>query len=216
MDVELSGEEMEACMVEVDVEGNPCRKKADHYLHFELEVPEAKRWNAEEPNLYEVHITLRKAEEILEIHSKKIGFVSSRIEGNRLLVNDTPITIKGINRHEHNPRNGRAVTVEQIASELQNIKEHNMNAIRCAHYPNNPAFYEIASEIGIYVMDEGDLETHGCYVTGDQGYLSKKPEWRKAFLNRTIRMAERDKNETCIVLWSVVMSMDKGKMWIFV
>ncbi len=211
VDVELSGEEMEACMVEVDVEGNPCRKKAEHELHFEIEVPEAKRWNAEEPNLYEVHITLRKAEEILEIHSKKIGFVSSRVEGNRLLVNDTPITIKGINRHEHNPRNGRAVTVEQIASELQNIKEHNMNAIRCAHYPNNPAFYEIASEIGIYVMDEGDLETHGCYVTGDQGYLSKKPEWREAFLNRTIRMAERDKNETCIVLWSVGNEHGQGE-----
>lgn len=203
LDVALDGADFKNCTVKAEVGGQVSEKNAENSLHFEFEIKEPQRWNAETPFLYDVYITLLRNSETVEIHSKKIGFASKRTQGNTLLVNDTPITIKGICRHEHDPKNGRAIDVARIERELKLIKEHNMNAIRCAHYPNHPAFYEIASELGIYVMDEGDLETHGCGVVGDQGYLSKKSEWLDAYLNRTERMVERDKNETCVVIWSI-------------
>jgi len=154
------------------------------------------------PDLYSVYFALQKNGATLEVHSKKVGFVKTTVEGSRLLVNGAQITLKGICRHEHDPKNGHAITVDRIDKELRLIKDHNLNAIRCAHYPNHPAFYEIASELGIYVMNEGDLETHGCEITGDQGFLSKQDDWLPAYENRTVRMVERDKNETCVIIWS--------------
>ena len=203
LDVTLDGADFQDCSVEVEVDGQITKKQAEKELSFEFSIDNPIRWNAENPHLYNAYITLFKGDTILEVHSKKIGFVSKRTQGNALLLNDTPITLKGICRHEHDPKSGQAIDVARIERELKLIKEHNMNAIRCAHYPNNPAFYEIASELGIYVMDEGDLETHGCEVVGDQGYLSKTPQWLDAYLNRTERMVERDKNETCVVIWSI-------------
>ena len=139
----------------------------------------------------------------MEIHTKKIGFVEYAVEGNKLLLNGKQITLKGINRHEHDPQNGRAIMVELIERELKLIKAHNMNAIRCAHYPNNPAFYEFCTELGIYVMNEADIETHGAHACGDIGYFSKHPRWYEAYFDRVSRMYERDKNETCIAIWTL-------------
>lgn len=170
-------------------------------LCFAFENPV--RWNAEQPYTYEVTIEVLREEQLLEVHTKRVGFAEYRVVGNRVLLNGTPITIKGINRHEHDPKNGRAITVERIERELALIKAQNMNAIRCSHYPNNPAFYEIATELGIYVMDEADIETHGAHVCGDMGYFSKHPRWWKAYFDRTSRMYERDKNETCISIWTI-------------
>lgn len=202
-DVFLNIGDISGYSVEAELEGILYNKQADKKVSFEFEIENPVGWNAELPKLYEVNIKLLKNGIPIEIHSKKIGFRNVTVEKNKLLLNGTQITIKGINRHEHDPKNGRAITVERIEDELKLIKEHNMNAIRCSHYPNNPAFYEIASELGIYVMDEGDIETHGSEVTGDQGYLSKHPDWQKAYLDRTERMLERDKNETCVIIWSV-------------
>lgn len=203
LDITLNCESLSGYTVKVEAAGQENEQASAKHLHFCFTVEDVKRWNAEQPFLYDVYITLLKDGKATEMHSKKVGFRESRTEGNKLLINDTPITLKGICRHEHDPKNGRAITVERIENELRVIKAHNMNAIRCSHYPQNPAFYEIASELGLYVMDEGDLETHGCEVVGDQGYLSKQPQWLNAYLNRTERMVERDKNETCIIIWSV-------------
>ena len=223
LDISLRGKQFDGCTVsasvdgcvqekaagsgdlfafETEVDGCVQEKAADSAVSFAFEIENPRLWNAEVPELYLVKFELRRDGKIVEIHSKKVGFVNCRTEGNKLLVNDIPITLKGINRHEHDPKNGRAVSVELIERELRLIKEHNMNAIRCAHYTNHPAFYEIASELGIYVMDEADLETHGCGVTGDQGYLAKQQEWLAAFMDRVKRMVERDKNETCVIIWS--------------
>ena len=199
-DVTLCG--TKGCTLRLEVADQVLEQPAAEKLHFSVTIPDVKPWNAETPNLYPVYITLLKNGEVLEVHSKKIGFRHARTEGNRLLLNEAPITIKGICRHEHNPQNGHAITVDLIEKELRLIKDHNFNAIRCAHYPNNPAFYEIASELGIYVMNESDLETHGAHVAGDQGFISKLPQWLDAYMNRAIRMVERDKNETCVIIWS--------------
>ena len=192
------------CTVSAELDGQIQTLPAAKTVVFIFTLQNPRYWNAETPNLYPLYITLSSNEHIVEIHTKNIGLRDIRIEGHSLLINDRPITIKGINRHEHDPKNGRAITVERIEKELKLLKEHNFNAIRCAHYPNHPAFYEVASELGIYVMDEGDIETHGAHTaTGDQGYFSKHPDWKYAILDRTCRMVERDKNEACITIFSL-------------
>ena len=211
MDVTLEGTELDGISVVAEAAGQTITKPAEKHLSFAFTVDSPRRWNAEDPYQYDTYITLLKNGVVTEVHSKKIGFKTARTDGNRLLLNGTPITLKGVNRHEHNPHDGKAISVAFIEKELKNIKAHNFNAIRCSHYPNNPAFYEIASELGIYVMDEGDLETHGCCVVGDLGFLSKLPLWKKAFLNRTERMVERDKNETCVVIWSTGNEHGRGE-----
>ncbi len=175
---------------------------ADTVKHtFELESP--RLWTAETPELYDLCIELISKDGIFEVHSKRVGIMHTRIEGNKLLVNEMPIYIKGINRHENDPWNGQTLTVEQIRRDLEDIKKSNLNAIRLSHYPNDPATYEFAAELGLYLMDEADLETHGAHIAnGDQGYLSKSPEWLPAYMDRIVRMMERDKNEVAVFIWS--------------
>ncbi len=168
-------------------------------------------WSAEFPNLYTLVLRVCRNGETVEVYTKRIGFRSVETRDRKLLVNGSPIYLKGMNRHEDDCRNGRAISRKQIRDELQMLKENHFNAIRCSHYPNQPVFYEIAAELGIYVMDEGDLESHGCCCTGDMGFLNKSPSWRDAFMDRTIRMRERDKNETCVILWSVGNEYGSGE-----
>lgn len=179
--------------------------------HYEVSPENVKLWSAEEPNLYDLTVEILENDTVCEIHSKRVGFVFSEVVGREFRVNGKKVILRGINRHENNAKNGRALTVEQVRADLELIKNHNINAIRCSHYPNNAAFYEFASELGIYVMDEGDLESHGSSATGDQGFLNKSPEWLNAFMDRTVRMAERDKNETCVVMWSVGNEIGVGQ-----
>lgn len=200
-DGELS-DDTEIC---VTCENKKITHKAERETEFKINIENPVWWNAEEPYLYDIEIALIKNGKTLEVHSKRMGMRESHIDYDNgiFMLNDTPVTFKGVNRHEYNPENGRAVTYEQTKQELLLIKENNFNAIRCSHYPNNPYFYELCSEIGIYVVDECDLETHGSWVTGDQGALSDNPEWIDAYMDRAQRMYERDKNETCIVVWSL-------------
>ena len=183
----------------------------DGVAELALQPENIKLWNAETPNLYDLTLEIIEKGVLKEVHSKRVGFVTSAIKDRNFKVNGKDVLIRGINRHENNAENGRYITVEQIRRDLELIKSNNINAIRCAHYPNNPAFYEFCSELGIYVMDEGDIESHGCGITGDQGFLNKTPSWRNAFMDRTVRMVERDKNETCIVIWSMGNEMGSGE-----
>lgn len=160
-------------------------------------------WTAETPNTYTVYIELYRGNELLEVHSKKVGLRKSETRGTKFLVNGKPVMLKGINRHEHNRKNGMAISDSQIEEEIKIIKKFNINAIRCSHYTNHPLFYELATEYGIYVMDESDMESHGAEGTGDQGAISKMKEWEYAYLYRTRCMIENNKNESCIVIWSI-------------
>ncbi len=176
----------------------------DNYAEFTFTPESPLLWNAETPNLYDFNLILEKDGVPVEIHSKRVGFRECHTDGKQhILLNGTAITIKGINRHEYNCKTGRYITVEQILRELRIIKESHINAIRLSHYPNHPATYEIAAELGLYLMDEADVETHGCGVTGDQGFISKLPEWESAYFDRVMRMEARDKNETAVIMWSV-------------
>ena len=168
-------------------------------------------WNAEEPHLYDVRITLLQGDIPIEVHTKRVGLREVEIQDGVLRLNGQPIKFKGVNRHEYLPDRGRAIDYETTRKELLRVQDGNLNAIRCAHYPNNPYFYELCTELGIYVVDEADLETHGCGVTGDQGWLSKDPAWRDAYLDRVERMYARDKNETCILIWSIGNECGNGE-----
>ena len=189
--------------VRITLDGQTAEYDAADVLKHTFPLENARLWTAETPNLYDLTIELLGDDGIFEVHSKRVGIMHTRVEGNKLLVNERPIYIKGINRHENNPWNGKSLAVDEIRRDLEMIKANNLNAIRMAHYPNDPATYEFAAELGLYLMDEADIETHGAHIlNGDQGYLSKLPEWLPAYMDRTVRMMERDKNEVAVFIWS--------------
>ena len=162
-------------------------------------------WNAEQPNLYTLLIESRG-----EIIPLKIGVRSVTIENKVLKLNDKRFVLKGINRHDSHPENGYAVTIDEMKRELHLIKAANCNAIRTSHYPNDPRFLQMCSELGIYLVDEADIETHGMgYDTREDwdwvrwSYLSSSPDWKDAYVDRAARLYERDKNAPCVVMWSL-------------
>ena len=162
-------------------------------------------WNAENPYLYTLLIVYNN-----EFIPCQIGFRSVKINNFcQLLINGAPIKIKGVNRHDTNPDTGHTTPLDTIINELILMKKHNINCIRTSHYPNTPAFLLLCNEIGLYVVDETDLETHGTYLGGqeygvDQRYmLTNDPTWRDAFVDRIQRMYERDKNAPCIIMMSL-------------
>lgn len=184
------------------LDGKEVSLKGEENVSYTFELENPKLWNAEQPNLYDLYIQIKQNGDIIETHSKRVGIMHTRTEGNKLLVNEKPIYIKGVNRHETDCKNGRTIDVKRIEEDLITIKNNNLNAIRLSHYTNNPATYEIAAELGLYLMDEADCETHGAEATGDQGFLSKDPEWEEAMTDRTKRMLAINKNETAIFMWS--------------
>ncbi len=208
---DFSAKKYDGYKVIFDLEGESISFDAKAELEHTFILENPKLWNAEEPNLYDLTIKITKGDEIIEVNSKRIGIMHTECRGRKFLVNGSPVYIKGINRHEYDCENGRAISVSLIEKELRMIKENNLNAIRCSHYNNNPSFYEIASEIGLYVMAEADLETHGCGVTKDQGYLNKDSAWFDAFFDRVNRMLLTCKNEPCIFIWSMGNECGEGQ-----
>lgn len=169
-----------------------------------IEIENIKPWTAETPNLYLVCATITdKNNTIQEIIPQKIGFRHIEIYDGTLLLNGQKILMKGINRHEFDSKRGRAVTYEKTLSDLTLIKSANINAIRTSHYPNNPYVYDICNEIGLYLIDECDLETHGFEIINKSDRLCADPEWKEAYIDRIERMVERDRNYACIILWSL-------------
>ncbi|MBR5870120.1 MAG: hypothetical protein IKZ09_03715, partial [Clostridia bacterium] len=186
-----------------------CDLAGENSVKFVLPSPE--QWNAENPYLYELVITVYLCDVPIEIHTKKVGLRESAIIDGLFCVNGAPIVFCGANRHEYHPEKGRAIDCEQIERELKLLKACNFNSIRTSHYPQHPAFYEYCNELGIYVADEADIESHGCGAAWEQGWLAKHDDWAEAFLDRTERMYMRDKNETCVVVWSIGNEAGSGK-----
>ena len=164
-----------------------------------MKVDNPKLWSVESPYLYTLRLQLCDAQgHIAEQVTQHVGFRSIAIRGGQLLINGTPIKIRGVNRHEHDPLRGRVMTDELMLQDLRLMKAANINAVRLAHYPNCPRWYELCDSMGMYVMDEADCETHGL-----RGTLASTPDWADAFMDRAIRMAERDKNHPSVIFWSL-------------
>jgi beta-galactosidase len=167
------------------------------WLTGKVESP--KLWTAETPNLYRLVLSLRDAEgNIIETTGTNVGFREARIMEGQLLVNGNPVRLRGVNRHETDPTHGHAITEERMIQDIKLMKQANINAVRTSHYPNQTRWYELCDEYGLYVMDEANIETHGL-----RGYLASEPTWHAAFLERAIRMAERDKNHPSVIIWSM-------------
>jgi len=169
-------------------------------------------WTAETPTLYTLTIeTLNNQNHTIEIAGFYIGFRDIKIKYQQLLLNGRPITLKGVNRHEFDPDTGWTVSKETMEKDIRLMKQHNINCVRTSHYPNHPYWYTLCDRMGLYVVDEADLEAHGFNLTGNWSELSESEDWTKAFLDRAIRMVERDKNHPSIILWSLGNESGYGK-----
>ncbi|CAM2066470.1 Beta-galactosidase [Sulfidibacter corallicola] len=160
-------------------------------------------WSAETPNLYRLTIELLDAKgAVIEALVHDIGFRTVEIEGGRLLVNGKAITLRGVNRHEHDPVMAQVVDEASMIRDIQLMKRLNVNAVRTSHYPNDPRWYRLCDRYGLYVVDEANIESHGMGYDPDVT-LANKPLWEKAHMQRTVRMVERDKNHPSIIVWSL-------------
>lgn len=169
-----------------------------------IPVNKPNKWSAETPYLYDLLIILKDCNDnVLEVVPTKVGFRTIKVENGNFLVNGVPITLKGVNRHEVHPDLGRAVPFHAMEEDVILMKKHNINAVRTAHYPNHPRFYELCDKYGLYVIDETDLECHGFELLGDISEISVDPKWEKAYVDRIERMVERDKNHPSIIMWSL-------------
>ena len=162
-------------------------------------------WSAETPTLYPYLITLQDAEGTpLSYYGGKLGFKRQEIRDGQFLFNGKAILLKGVNRHDHHPETGHYVTEDNIREDLLTMKGLNMNAVRCSHYPNDPRFYELCDEIGLYVIDEANIEGHGMGWGGRAPHtLARVNSWVAAHLDRIKNMVERDKNHPSIIMWSM-------------
>lgn len=166
-------------------------------------IKDVRKWSAEIPNLYNFKLEIYENNKLIEYVPLKIGFRKVEIKDSNLYFNGKYITLKGINRHEFSPISGRTLSIEDMKKDLDMFKENNINAIRTAHYPNDPKFYNLCDEYGFYVIDEADLETHGMELINKRNYLCNEPSYEKAFIDRMVKMLERDKNHPSIIFWSL-------------
>lgn len=176
----------------------------------ELTVLNPVLWNTEHPYLYQVVLTT--ADEVIVDH---IGFRTIEIRDKVIYFNGQKIKFRGVNRHDSDPKTGAVISVDQIKKDLTLMKQHNFNAIRSSHYPNAPYFYQMCDKYGFLVIDEADIEAHGPYMlyrkedTDENRFkrwneaLADNPEWEKAIVDRVQLMVQRDKNRSCIVIWSM-------------
>ena len=169
-------------------------------------IPGIRPWTAETPHLYDLTVRLHHPDGTVADESRqRIGFRTVEIAGADLLLNGVRVYIRGVNRHDFHPLTGRVVTPEDMRADLHLLKAHNFNAIRTSHYPPDPALLDLADELGFYVVDEADIETH------DHAHeIADDPRYLAAFTDRVSRMALRDKNHPSVIIWSLGNESDYG------
>ncbi len=171
-------------------------------------VANPKLWTAETPTLYQAIIQLKIDGKSIESVVHNIGFREVSIEDGLLKINGKAITLKGVNRHEHDEINGRVITEESMVEDIRLMKQNNINAVRCSHYPNHRRWYELCDQYGLYVIDEANIEAHGmgaCFQADfdEKAHTSSLPSFKKAHIDRVKRMMERSKNHPSIIIWSL-------------
>lgn len=182
-----------------DVTRKTISKDSPGSIDFHIKKPH--KWTAETPYLYHLVLSVGHDQVIVQ----RVGFRKVEIKKGLLRVNDKPIVIRGVNRHEHHPTAGRAVPYEFMRNDLLLMKTHNINAIRTCHQINDPRMYDLADELGLWILDEADLECHGFGVVGGdpKWWASDNPEWKDAYVDRAEQMVMRDKNHASVIIWSL-------------
>ena len=170
-------------------------------------LPNILPWSAEEPNLYTLTAEIYDCDKLIETAETKVGFRRFELKNGVMTLNGKRIIFKGINRHEWNAANGRAVSEEDMLWDIRFMKQNNINAVRTSHYPNNSLWYKLCDEYGIYLIDETNLETHGTWqkmgvCDPSTNVPASLPEWKAAVLDRAKSMYERDKNHASVLIWS--------------
>ena len=162
-------------------------------------IPGAMPWSAERPDRYSVTAELiDPSGAVVHAATQLVGLTRVVVADRRLLVNGRPVWIFGVNRHDHHPDRGKAVTAADIRDDLLAMRAHNITAIRTSHYPNDDVFYDLCDELGFYVVDESNIESHGYNRS-----VCDDPRYRAAWVDRGARMVERDRNHPCVILWSL-------------
>ena len=171
----------------------------------QLTVGVVKEWNAETPYLYDLFFTLKDSSgTVIECIRQKVGFRHINIDGEIFKLNGRAIKIKGVNHHDTNPKTGYYMTPQDILKDLTLMKSHNVNGVRTSHYPPDPLLIQLCAELGLYVIDEADIETHGCnlWPIHNINKISNHLKWKEHYWDRAHRMYERDKNNASILMWS--------------
>jgi beta-galactosidase/beta-glucuronidase len=182
---------------------------AEKTLTLKFPVKSPLLWSAETPHLYRAVLTLTNpAGEVAESRRFPVGFRTIEIKQQQLFINGVSIKIKGVNRHDFHPDRGQCVTLDDMRQDIVLMKQHNVDTVRCSHYPNDARFLDLCDEYGLYVIDEADIETHGMSGGRANGMnalseLSDSPEWTAAYLDRAERMVIRDRNHPSIIMWSL-------------
>lgn len=166
-------------------------------------VPAARFWNPEAPHLYDMTLVVRDGDEVAEVVPHRLGLTEVTWEGGQLRLNGQRFVMHGVNRHDHDDHRGRAVGIDRVRRDLVLMKQHNINAVRTSHYPNDPRFYELCDELGLFVLAETDVETHGFANIGDLARLTDDTTWETAFVDRIERHVLSQRNHACIVMWSL-------------
>ncbi|MFM7755600.1 MAG: glycoside hydrolase family 2 TIM barrel-domain containing protein [Actinomycetota bacterium] len=170
-----------------------------HVATATWDVPQVDPWTAETPQLYRLMTELVDPDgSTVEVVPQRIGFRRVAIVDGLVTVNGRPITIMGVNRHDHHPDRGKAVTVDDMRQDLLTMKRANVNAVRTSHYPNDHRFYDLCDELGLYVVDEANAESHAFNTS-----LCHDPTYRATWLERISRLVERDRNHPSIIMWSL-------------
>ncbi len=170
----------------------------EHSAHAETIVENVKTWTAETPELYTVVVAVDGHEVKVRVGFRKIEIIDKNFR-----VNNKVILLNGINHHDYNPKEGRVVSYEQMKSDVILMKRHNINAVRCSHYPANEYFYDLCDEYGLYVINEADLECHGFEWVENYDWITDDPEWEASYVDRSVRMVKRDRNHPSIIMWSM-------------
>ena len=197
-------------------------KRLDHTdlsCHVHTQLDGIQQWTAETPNLYTLVLALTyetttkddntasTTTTTTQVESCRVGFRTISIHDGQLRVNDRPLTICGMNRHEHNADDGKVISVQSMLQDVRLLKQYNFNAVRTSHYPNDSAFYRICDCLGLYVCDEANIETHGMKP---MGRLAHDPGWENTFVSRCTRMIHRDINHASILSWSLGNEAGRG------
>jgi len=178
-------------------------KETEVKLKFNVQNP--KKWTAETPDLYTTVLTLKTGKKVSEILSARTGFREIEIRGRIFLVNGTPIKLKGVNRHENWPDVGHAVTEAQMIRDLELIKQGNCNHVRTSHYSDDPRWYELCDEYGIWLVAEANVECHG-----NSGRFDEEPRIKAAIIDRNVANTENFKNHPSVIIWSLGNENGRG------
>jgi len=198
---DLIGNEMYFQQVERSVENI---NKDECYIHlkYRIEIINPNLWSAETPYLYQTYIHLLEGGKNIDVYPQKIGIREVKLQDGSLYINGKQVKLKGVNRHEICAESLHVLSREQMIEDLKILKRNNINTVRTCHYPDQPIWYDLCDEWGIYIIDEANIESHGMGYELDRT-LGNKPEWEKAHVARIEAMVKRDRNHPCIIFWSL-------------